>query len=344
MLKPSSNRAANSQAPNENEMSEVTQNSNTEGDSNTNQSEIVTSDNTLIDRQESSCSTTPQRKHIIDQLKNRFTTCRYDNPKKDENESDKNRGFLLINQADDDIVYIQNDNADQQHTRHSEPCEHGRIDEDNAHVNQAQLVPTTPITPSLSPPQPSPLAFAISPVVNRNNSHNNLDTYNEPDVQATQAGVECATPLYDESNVEDTQLSATNSYSSTNSSNNDSQWTEIDRATLSDNEYILAQKSDLERIAVYEIDGINERHEYQMCLAQIESEEFDINVRYKEEQQKNAKLLEERRRLKEEKDRIYLPWSCEICTYYNESFSKTHKDVCEMCEGPSPLKRHALTN
>jgi hypothetical protein len=41
----------------------------------------------------------------------------------------------------------------------------------------------------------------------------------------------------------------------------------------------------------------------------------------------------------EEKSRVYSPWSCEVCTFINEPFIKTRKDVCEMCEGPSPLKR-----
>jgi len=41
----------------------------------------------------------------------------------------------------------------------------------------------------------------------------------------------------------------------------------------------------------------------------------------------------------EDKARIHSPWSCEVCTYINEPYIKTRKDVCDMCEGPSPLKR-----
>jgi len=57
------------------------------------------------------------------------------------------------------------------------------------------------------------------------------------DAQATQAGVECATPNYHESLAHDTQLSATNSSSSTNSSNSDPQSTTTDRSTLNDIDY-----------------------------------------------------------------------------------------------------------
>jgi hypothetical protein len=64
-----------------------------------------------------------------------------------------------------------------------------------------------------------------------------LGSNSESDVQATQAGVECAMPGYDESNLHDTQLSATNSSSSTNSSNNDPHFTIADRSTLNDADY-----------------------------------------------------------------------------------------------------------
>lgn len=48
--------------------------------------------------------------------------------------------------------------------------------------------------------------------------------------------------------------------------------------------------------------------------------------------------------LLEEQDRVTSPWTCEVCTYINEPYIKTGKDVCEMCEGPSPLKRCKLIN
>ncbi|CAF4603540.1 unnamed protein product [Rotaria sp. Silwood2] len=170
MIRPSTNRSANSQAPNENEMLEITQNSKTEGSNNTNQSETSTFDNTLTDQHEqvnNNSPTTVQKKFSISQIKTRLAPYRQDTPKKHENEIEKNQGFLLINQGGEDFIFIDNDNSDQQHTRHSEPCEHGRIDEDNVDMSQAQLVPTTPVTPNLVPPQQSELAFAISPVVSR---------------------------------------------------------------------------------------------------------------------------------------------------------------------------------
>ena len=41
----------------------------------------------------------------------------------------------------------------------------------------------------------------------------------------------------------------------------------------------------------------------------------------------------------EEYHRIFLPWSCEFCTFDNRSYIETFRDTCEMCESPSPLKR-----
>jgi len=41
----------------------------------------------------------------------------------------------------------------------------------------------------------------------------------------------------------------------------------------------------------------------------------------------------------EEHDRIYSTWSCELCTFLNQPYSETQRDICDMCEGPSPLKR-----
>jgi len=60
-----------------------------------------------------------------------------------------------------------------------------------------------------------------------------LDSNIESDVQATQAGVECVTPSFDESTV----VEATNSSSSTNSSNNDVYYNNIDRSIFNDNDY-----------------------------------------------------------------------------------------------------------
>jgi hypothetical protein len=64
-------------------------------------------------------------------------------------------------------------------------------------------------------------------------SNVDLDTTNESDVQATQAGVECVTPGFDEPTI----VEATNSSSSTNSSNNDALYNNIDRTILNDNDY-----------------------------------------------------------------------------------------------------------
>jgi hypothetical protein len=112
--------------------------------------------------------TTPNKNRLISHLKHRLSPCRYDSTKRDENDAEKNQGFLLIDQVDSDLVLIPNDVNDPQHTRHAEPCEHGPIVEDPVDINQIQLISTTPVTPSLLPPQRSSLASSLQPVINRN--------------------------------------------------------------------------------------------------------------------------------------------------------------------------------
>ncbi len=104
---------------------------------------------------------------LITHLKHRLVPCRGEVTKKDNNNDEKNRGFLLIEQVDTDLVLIPHDNIDQQHTRHAEPCEHGQIEEDNVDINRIQLIATTPVTPSLLPPQQSSLVSSLIPVINR---------------------------------------------------------------------------------------------------------------------------------------------------------------------------------
>jgi hypothetical protein len=319
-------------APNDDEMLEYMHNSNGQiNNNNTNQSELTTSDDTITDQEQQSyetSQTTPNKHHLISQLKYRFASHRNEHKKREEHDPEKNRGFVLIDQVDSDLVLIPNDNNDPQHTRHAEPCEHGQIDDDIVDINHIQLESTTPVTPHLLPPTQS----SILPVRNHPNS--------EFDVQATQAGVECVAPGFDEI----TTVETTNSSSSTNSSNNDALYNNIDRTILNDTDYVLEQKRDLERITVFEIALNDDRRDYQQDLPQNEHDEMDFNLRYKDIVQKNLKLKEELKRLEDEKSRIHSPWSCEICTYINEPYIKTRKDVCEMCEGPSPLKRHTLTS
>ncbi len=110
--------------------------------------------------------TTVHRNFSFSQLKHRLVPHRYESAKKDENNDEKNQGFLFIDQVDSDLVYIPADNIDQQRTRHAEPCEHGQIDEDGVDINQIQLVSTTPVTPNLLPPSQSSLIPSILPVTN----------------------------------------------------------------------------------------------------------------------------------------------------------------------------------
>ncbi|UJR35843.1 hypothetical protein I4U23_028587 [Adineta vaga] len=329
------------QAPNENEMLEFMQCPNGDNISANNQSDITTSDDTITEREDQNSFNTsppiPNRSRIISNIKHCLAPYRNEVTKKDGHNADKNRGFLLIDQLDSDLVLIPGDNNDQQHTRHAEPCAHEYVEEDTLDVNQIHLLSTTPATPSLLPPQqPTLNSSSILPIMHHSNS--------DSDVQATRAGVECAAPTCDETNVQDTQASATNSSTSTNSSNNDPQHTHMDRTILNDIDYVIEQKRDLERITVYEIALNNDRRDYQQDLPQNENDEIDFNLRYRDEMELNSQLKKELKRLQEETDRIYSPWSCEVCTYINEPYIKTRKYVCEMCEGPSPLKRHTLTN
>ncbi|CAF1109174.1 unnamed protein product [Rotaria magnacalcarata] len=329
------------QAPNENEMFEGMQNSN----NNTNQSDSITSDDTITDQCDQPSSTysnhsptTTNKKFSISQIKNRLIPQRCENTKKDENHNEKNNGFLFVDQIDTDLVLIQTDTFDQQSTRHPEPCGFPPIYDDNMDINQMQLIPTTPVTPNLLPPEQPSLASPLLHVANHS-SH-------ELDIQATQAGVECATPLLDELGVHDTQLSATNSSSSTNSSNNDPRFN-VDRSTLDDYDYVQGQKNDLERITLYEIDLNDDLRYEQQSLYSTEKENIEFNHNYKAAKEINVKFQEELKKLEilfQQQERLRAPWTCEVCTFFNKPYIETLRDVCEMCEGPSPLKRYTLTN
>ncbi|CAM4745646.1 unnamed protein product [Rotaria magnacalcarata] len=244
----------------------------------------------------------------------------------------------ITDQCDQPSILIQTDTFDQQSTRHPEPCGFPPIYDDNMDINQMQLIPTTPVTPNLLPPEQPSLASPLLHVANHS-SH-------ELDIQATQAGVECATPLLDELGVHDTQLSATNSSSSTNSSNNDPRFN-VDRSTLDDYDYVQGQKNDLERITLYEIDLNDDLRYEQQSLYSTEKENIEFNHNYKAAKEINVKFQEELKKLEilfQQQERLRAPWTCEVCTFFNKPYIETLRDVCEMCEGPSPLKRYTLTN
>jgi hypothetical protein len=112
--------------------------------------------------------TTSHKHHLISHLKQRLSPHRYEYTNGNENNSEKNQGFLLIDQIDADLVLIPNDHIDQQGTRHAEPCEHVQIDDAIIDIAHIQLESTTPVTPHLLPPPPqSPLPSSILPVTNR---------------------------------------------------------------------------------------------------------------------------------------------------------------------------------
>jgi hypothetical protein len=103
----------------------------------------------------------------MNHLKHRLASHKYEYTKRNGDDHEKNNGFLLIDQVDKDLVLISSDNIDQQRTRHAEPCVHGQIDEESIDINRIQLISTTPVTPSLLPPQTSTLTSSLLPLRNR---------------------------------------------------------------------------------------------------------------------------------------------------------------------------------
>jgi len=316
-----SNRSSNSQIPDDDDdMTEPMDTSNQPGESST-------LDDTITDRQQqqqpTTSPTTCHRHHphyLFSQLKNRIVAHRNEHGKREKIDAEKNNGFVYVNGVDNDTVVISTDNADLHDTRHPVPCEHPHNDDDIVDISY------NPIESSIS----TPIISIINP------------SHHEAEVLATQAGVECGTPNFGDNHLHDTQISTTDSSTSTNSSNNDQYLNEIDRSILNDNDYVVEQKRDLERITIYEIALNNDRRDYQQDLPQTENDQLDFNRRLAEARQLNLKLKDELQKLEEENTRIYSTWACELCTYLNEPYSVTRKDVCEMCEGPSPLKRHTL--
>lgn len=109
--------------------------------------------------------TTPHRHHhLFSQLKHRVVAHLHDHSRRDKSDDEKNHGYVFINGIDNDAFVIAADNADQQNTRHPEPCEHSQIDDDMVDINYIQLESTTPMTPNLHPPTQS---SAIVPMINR---------------------------------------------------------------------------------------------------------------------------------------------------------------------------------
>ena len=178
-----------SQVPNDSEMLEFTDNSNIESGGALSQCGSTTSDDTVTERQQQVISlhgkrarenhslnvqfqnghsmspTTPRKNRLMSNLKYCLAPHKHEAAKNDE---EKNRGFLLIDQVDADLVLISNENGDQQHTRHAEPCVHEQVAGDTLDVNQIQLMSTTPVTPSLLPPQqPTTHSSSSLPLMNR---------------------------------------------------------------------------------------------------------------------------------------------------------------------------------
>jgi len=242
----------------------------------------------------------------------------------------KNNGYLIVENPDSEPVLLPNDSIDDDHqqTQHAQPCV--QINHISFDLNQIQYTSITPMTPNLLPPQQTLLVPY--------NAHYDIRSNNELEAQSTRSSVECGVHPSDVLNLHDTQTSQMISTgSSTNSSTHE--YTEIDRSILDDTEYVRAQQLDLERLTMVEID-LSREHNY---LQQDLNDELEFNRLYEEALQQNLDLKEELKTLQEEYDRIYLPWSCELCTFVNQEYSVTHRDICEVCESPSPLKRATLT-
>jgi hypothetical protein len=69
-----------------------------------------------------------------------------------ENNREKNNGYLVVEKFNSELIVVQNENIDQQTTQHAQPCVHGQLNEDNFELNHTQVVPSTPNEVRLPPP------------------------------------------------------------------------------------------------------------------------------------------------------------------------------------------------
>ncbi|CAF4292823.1 unnamed protein product, partial [Adineta steineri] len=162
---------------------------------------------------------------------------------------------------------------------------------------------------------------------------------NQLELQSTRSSVECGVPQSDIFNSHETQMAQelTASLSSTTSSYD--KYDSINRSLLSDVEYVEAQKLDLEKLTMVEIELAQDHRVLQLEL----NEELKFDDEYKQALETNSRLHDELEKLQQEYDHIYSSWSCVLCTTDNKPYYETRLDICGLCESPSPLKDARLT-
>jgi hypothetical protein len=285
------------------------------------------SQNPIIDQKPVSLhdTSTTTVHHKIFRWKNKFK-CRSAHTNHDR---EKNQGYLVVVNPDIEPVLLPTENLDHQQTQHAEPCV--QINEISFDLNQIQYSSVTPIVPNSSPSQETSLGLYLPSY--------NIHLRHELDMQSTRSSIECGVPQGDFMNIEDTQVSCVipvASPSSTNSSGH--KYSGMDRSLLNDNDYVEAQELDLDCLINFEFDLYKERSYLEMDL----EEEENFSRLYEATLKENLQLKEDLKALQEEHDSRYLPWSCELCTYINQPFIETKRNVCDICESPSPLKRATL--
>ncbi|CAF0975201.1 unnamed protein product [Adineta steineri] len=285
------------------------------------------SDNTTVNQQSLSMSTDhpkPKNRHRVhrglEHIINKIKSPRHEHI----DESEKYHGYLVVETLNSELIVQPYDNLDQQATQHAEPCV--QTNDDNFDLNQIQYASVTPVLPN-----PSPLQ---RPILGLSRLHNHDQSNNQLELQSTRSSVECGVPQSDSFNNHETQMAQelTASLSSTNSSYD--KYDNINRSLLSDVEYVEAQKLDLEKLTVVEIELAQDHRVLQLEL----NVELEFDDQYKQALEINSRLHDELKRLQQEYDHIYLPWSCVLCTSDNKPYNETRLDTCETCESPSPLK------
>jgi len=274
---------------------------------------------------------------LIHQIKTRFRPPRYEMDPSHDTSHDRNNGFLLVEPNTSQLVFISSDHLDQQMTRHAIDCVHGEI-QDESTENQLE----TPVTPNLIPPSSSSTLTAapVTSSIDTNDSHPQLD------IQATRGSVELVALMSEFNVADETEFptnESTSSSSSTNASNTEEYLDTTDFSTLTDDAYIQAQKSARDRIMFFETEQMGLlRTLREACVD--DDPDFDIDQLYNETFAEYQRLTTEFNQLTERRDLATKPWNCELCTFENQSFILSGKNVCEVCGGPSPLKRLALTS
>ncbi|CAF4526416.1 unnamed protein product, partial [Rotaria socialis] len=254
------------------------------------------------------------------QLKNKISNKIKNNG---ENEQDKNRGYLMVEKSETGLIVLPNDSIDQELTQYAQSCVH--MDELSFDPSQIQCSSNLLSTPNFLTTQQQ--FFGIC-TASANDYFNDI---------LTQPNTECCILTDDLLNIHDTRISETilsQSFQSTNDSND--AYAGVDRSTLSNEEYIRAQESDLRRLTMLDLelskklDSLNDESESEAAL---------LDRLFDEGLKKNLDLQRELKKLQEIYELMFSPWTCKFCTLINEPYIQTRNYICVSCDSPSPLRQ-----